>query len=43
MKSQMKIRYLHTLPQTIHIPARESWVILDEANNDTEQTIVLSE
>lgn len=43
MISQMKIQYLHLLPQTIEIPARESWVLLDEANNDTEQTIILDE
>lgn len=43
MKSQMKIRYLHTLPQTILVPPHEFWVMFDEANNDTEQTIILDE
>jgi len=41
MKSQIK--YLHTFPQTIQIPAHESWILLDEANNNTEQTIILAE
>lgn len=41
MKS--KIQYLHTLPQTIQIPSNESWTLLDTANNDTEQVIVLAE
>lgn len=41
MKSQ--IQYLHLLPQTIQIPSHESWTLLDTANNDTEQIIILSE
>ncbi len=43
MKSQNKIQHLHTLPQTIQIPAHESWIILDDSNTDIEQTIVLEE
>lgn len=43
MKSQKSLRYLHTLTPVIEIPAQESWILLDEANNDTEQVIILAE
>lgn len=31
------------LPQTIQVPQYESWILLDAANNDTEQVIILAE
>ncbi len=43
MKSQKSLHYLHTLAPIIEIPVQESWILLDEANNDTEQVIVLAE
>lgn len=43
MKSQTENHYLSSLPLRIYIPVNESWVILDEGDNDVEQTIILSE
>lgn len=41
MKSQ--IQYFHLLPKTIEIPSHESWILLDEANDDADKIIILAE
>lgn len=43
MKSQQKIRYLHTLPETILIPKGECWDIIDSSQESLAKTIILEE
>ena len=43
MKSQTEIQQLNVLEKTLQIPASESWILIDDSNNDMEQTIVLME
>jgi Fe-S cluster assembly scaffold protein SufB len=37
------MHYLHSLSSIIQIPSYESWIILDESNQDLENTIILWE